>query len=95
MKVTAIDYVLKAIERKADSIGYAIDDNQHYIAMCAIITDYTFNDWDITIEEKEYVLETLRNLCVVCGLDYKALLLDADLEVWDTGIFEKFFFKKA
>lgn len=82
MKITAIDYVLKTIERKADSIGYAIDDNQHYTTMCSIITDYTYEGRDITLEEKEYVLETLRNLCLVCGLDYKALLLDAALKVW-------------
>jgi hypothetical protein len=74
MMIKAIDYVVKAIETKADAVGYEIDGHTPYRAMCQIITDFEYEGKEPTFAEKEYCANTLKDLCAYLGLNYAFLL---------------------
>lgn len=77
MKTKAIDHIIKTIERKADEIGYDIDNNPDYILMCRIVTDFDYDGIVPTYEEKAFCADTLERLCGGLGLQYHALLDEA------------------
>lgn len=70
MNTTIIDKMLKMIERRADSVGYDIDNNADYIALCQLVTDITVNDKVPTIEEKLEAAQVLNLFFDALGLDY-------------------------
>lgn len=70
MNTTIIDKMLKMIERRADSVGYDIDNNADYIALCQLVTDITVNDKVPTIEEKLAAGLVLNLFFDALGLDY-------------------------
>lgn len=74
MKTKAIDYIIKAIERKADKVGYDIDNNSDYLLVCRIITDYDYDGIVPTFEQKKFCADTLELLCDGLGLQYYNLL---------------------
>ena len=74
MMIKAIDYMVKAIETKADAVDYKIDECTSYCAMCQIITDFEYEGKEPTFAEKEYCANTLKDLCAYLGLNYAFLL---------------------
>lgn len=74
MKTKVIDYIIKAIERKADEVGYAIDANPDYQRVCEIVTDFDELNKVPTFEEKKFCAETLERLCLGLSLRYDMLL---------------------
>lgn len=77
MKTKAIDYIIKAIERKADEVGFNIDENANYRRMCQIVTDFDYDGTVPAYKEKVFCAETLQNLCSFLGLQYDVLLDEA------------------
>ena len=77
MKTRAIDRIIRAIERKADEIGYNIDGNPDYILVCRIITDFDYDGIVPTYEQKAFCADTLERLCNGLGLQYCTLLDEA------------------
>lgn len=77
MKTKAIDFIIKAIERKADEVGYNIDENADYRRMCQIVTDFDYDGKVPTHEEKVFCAELLKDLCTMVGLRYDLLLYKA------------------
>ena len=84
MMTKAIDYVIKAIERKADEVGYTIDANPDYQRVCEIVTDFDEFGKVPTFEEKKFCAETLEQLCQGLGINY-LWLLDTAMEVCELG----------
>lgn len=74
MKTKAIDFIIKTIERKADEVGYNIDENTDYRRMCQIVTDFDYDSKIPTFEEKVFCANILQNLCSFFGLQYDVLL---------------------
>lgn len=83
MKTKAIDYIIKAIERKADEVHYEIDQNPDYILMCRIITDFDYDGIAPTAEQKLFCADTLARLCLGLGLNYTSLL-DQGLALYES-----------
>ena len=77
MMVRSINYILKQIERKADTIGYDIDANADYCLVCQIITDFEYDGTIPTMEQRQFCADTLKALCAVVGLNYGCLLTEA------------------
>lgn len=77
MKTKAIDYIIKTIERKADAVGFNIDELANYRRMCQIVTDFDYDGKVPTFEEKAFCAETLQNLCSFFGIQYDVLLDEA------------------
>lgn len=74
MKTKAIDYIIKNIERKADEVGYDIDNDLNYRKVCQIVTDFDYEGKVPTYEEKRFCAEVLELLSDGLGLRYHALL---------------------
>ena len=85
MKATAIDYIIKAIEQKADAIGYDIDNNPDYQQMCQIVTDYDHDGIEPTFEQKVFCADTLERLCWGLDLRYYHLLDTALRKIEEEG----------
>lgn len=77
MKTKAIDYIIKTIERKADAVGYDIDQDLNYRKMCQIVTDFDYEGKVPTYAEKHFCAEVLELLCDGLGLRYHSLLDEA------------------
>lgn len=77
MKLRTIDSIMKAIEIKADEIGYAIDSNPDYCQVCYILTDFDYDGIVPTFEQKVFCAETLERLCKGLGINYHALIIKA------------------
>lgn len=74
MKTKAINYILKAIESKADAIGYDIDRNPDYCKVCQIVTDFEYDGTVPTLDQKQFCAEIMETLCNGLGLQYYQLL---------------------
>ena len=77
MKLKTIDRVMKAIETKADEVGFAIDQHPDYLLVCRIVTDFDYDKIIPTFEQKLFCAETLEALCMVLGINYHALIIQA------------------
>lgn len=77
MKTKAINYILKQIEIKADTVGYDIDANPDYCKVCQIVTDFEYDGIVPTLEQKQFCAETLDLLCAGLNLNYYGLLDEA------------------
>ena len=75
MNTTIIDKMLKMIECRADSVGYDIDSNADYVALCQLVTDITVNDKVPTIEEKLEAALTLNLFFDALGLNYNKTII--------------------
>jgi hypothetical protein len=75
MNTTIIDKMLKMIECRADSVGYDIDSNADYIALCQLVTDITVNDKVPTIEEKLEAALVLNLFFDALGLNYNKTII--------------------
>lgn len=74
MKAPIIDTMLKKLETAADAQGILIDENEDYKAMCQIVTDYVYDGTIPTVEQKQYIAETLRAMYNTLGLNYEQTL---------------------
>ena len=77
MKTKAINYILKAIERKADAIEYDIDRNPDYCKVCQIVTDFEYDGTVPTLDQKQFCADTIDRLCTGLSLNYHSLLDEA------------------
>lgn len=71
--IKAIDFILVVIEKKADKIGYDIENNKDYLNVCNILTEYEWGT-PITSKQKAYMTKTIKALCKKFEIDlYEAL----------------------
>ena len=77
MKTKAINYILKAIESKADAIGYDIDSHPGYCKVCQIVTDFEYDGTVPTLDQKQFCADTINLLCAGLSLNYHNLLDEA------------------
>lgn len=77
MKVKAIDTILKAIEVAADNAGWRLDKISAYCEVCQIVTDFDYNGIEPTFEQKQFCAETLETMCLLLGINYLQLLIEA------------------
>lgn len=73
MNTKAIDYILFAIQQKADLMGYNLDECADYNRVCEIVTDFEMSK-PISFEDKKFCADTLDTLCQALGLNYLVLL---------------------
>jgi hypothetical protein len=79
MKHRPIDKALKELERKADLIGYIIDENEEYIFVCSVVSDMDFGiipDFDT----KQKVFHILEGLYEEVKMDFRSMMLRLVLE---------------
>ena len=70
MNTTILDKMLKMVERASDKVGYDIDNNKDYIALCQLVTDVQVNEKVPTFEEKKWTGEVLEMFFDALGLNY-------------------------
>lgn len=79
MKHRPIDKALKELERKADLIGFVIDENEDYIFICSVVSDMDFGIVpDFTTKEK--VFHLMEGLYKEVKMDFHLMLQKIVLE---------------
>lgn len=79
MKHRPIDKALKELERKADLIGFVIDENEDYIFICSVVSDMDFGIVpDFTTKEK--VFHLMEGLYKEVKMDFHLMLQKMVLE---------------
>ena len=79
MKHRPIDKALKELERKADLIGFVIDENEDYIFICSVVSDMDFGIMpDFTTKEK--VFHLMEGLYKEVKMDFHLMLQKIVLE---------------
>lgn len=74
-----IDKALKELERKADLIGFVIDENEDYIFICSVVSDMDFGIVpDFTTKEK--VFHLMEGLYKEVKMDFHLMLQKIVLE---------------
>ena len=82
MNTTILDKMLKMVERASDKVGYDIDNNKDYIALCQLVTDVQVNEKVPTFEEKKWTGEVLEMFFDALGLNYGRTLFQLVDEVY-------------
>ena len=76
MNVKRIDVLLHILEMEADSIGFQIDKNPSYLAVCEIVTKFEMEPEKVQFHEKVFVRDTLREyLFPTLKLNYDKIAL--------------------
>ena len=70
MNTMIIDRMIVMVQNGCDKIGYDIDSNTEYIALCQMITDIQVNEKIPTFEEKKWAGEVLEMFFDALGMSY-------------------------
>jgi hypothetical protein len=70
MNIAIIDRMMIMVENGCDEIGYDIDHNAEYIALCQLLTDVQVNEKIPTVAEKQWASETLEMFFDALGMSY-------------------------
>ena len=74
MNTAIIDRMIVMVQNSCDEIGYDIDSNTEYIALCQMVTDIQVNEKIPTFEEKQWAGETLEMFFGALGMNYGKIL---------------------
>lgn len=70
MNTMIIDRMIVMVQNGCDKIGYDIDSNAEYVALCQMVTDIQVNEKIPTYEEKKWASEVLEMFFDALGLNY-------------------------
>lgn len=70
MNTVIIDRMIVMVQNSCDKIGYDIDSNTEYVALCQLVTDVQVNEKIPTFEEKKWASEVLEMFFDALGLNY-------------------------
>jgi hypothetical protein len=70
MNIAIIDRMIIMIQNSCDKIGYDIDSNTEYVALCQLVTDVQVKEKVPTYEEKRWASEILEMFFDALGLNY-------------------------
>ena len=70
MNTAIIDRMIVMVQNSCDKIGYDIDSNTEYVALCQMVTDIQVNEKVPTFEEKKWASEVLEMFFDALGLNY-------------------------
>jgi hypothetical protein len=70
MNTVIIDRMIVIVQNSCDKIGYDIDSNTEYVALCQLVTDVQVNEKIPTFEEKKWASEVLEMFFDALGLNY-------------------------
>ena len=70
MNTVIIDRMIVMVQNSCDKIGYDIDSNTEYIALCQMVTDIQANEKIPTFEEKKWAGEVLEMFFDALGMNY-------------------------
>jgi hypothetical protein len=70
MNIAIIDRMMIMVENGCDEIGYDIDQNAEYIALCQMVTDIQVKEKVPTVAEKQWASETLEMFFDALGMSY-------------------------
>ena len=70
MNTAIIDRMIIMVQDSCDKIGYDIDHNTEYVALCQMVTDIQVNEKVPTFEEKKWAGEVLEMFFDALGLNY-------------------------
>ena len=82
MNTTILDKMLKMVERASDKVGYDIDNNKDYVALCQLVTDVQVNEKVPTFEEKKWAGEILEMFFDALSMNYGRTLFQLVDEVY-------------
>lgn len=70
MNIAIIDRMMIMVQNGCDEIGYDIDHNAEYIALCQMVTDIQVKDKVPTVAEKQWAGEVLEMFFDALGMSY-------------------------
>ena len=70
MNTAIIDRMIVMVQNGCDKIGYDIDSNAEYVALCQMVTDIQVNEKIPTFEEKKWAGEVLEMFFDALGMNY-------------------------
>ena len=70
MNIAIIDRMIVMVQNGCDEIGYDIDHNAEYIALCQMVTDIQVNEKIPTVAEKQWAGEVLEMFFDALGMSY-------------------------
>lgn len=70
MNIAIIDRMMFMVQNGCDEIGYDIDHNAEYIALCQMVTDIQVHNKIPTVAEKKWASEVLEMFFDALGMSY-------------------------
>ena len=79
MTIRPIDKALKELERRADLIDFALDEDESYIYICSVVSDMDFGIMP-DYHTKKRVFDLMEGVCKAVKIDFRLLMQRLILE---------------